>query len=210
MTDDDVDDGRGLRRRSRRRRDGRRRAGRRRRAVVGRRRRPVAHADEPQGAARTARGPVRSAIQRLYRGETQFDFVGRRRMWFTISTVIIVAGIISIILRGGLNLGIEFKGGTEWTVKAPHVTQTQAVNAMQAAGLVDPIVQLLGQGSNQQLNVQADLNKLSAGGSEGRDAQGRAGPGQADPHLAGERRRTASRRSARPGARPSPTRPSRP
>jgi preprotein translocase subunit SecF len=100
-------------------------------------------------------------LQRLYRGETRFDFVGRKKVWFSLSTVIIVAGIISIILRGGLNLGIEFKGGTEWTVKAPHVTQVQATNAMQAAGLTAPIVQLLGQGSNQQLNVQADLNKLS-------------------------------------------------
>jgi preprotein translocase subunit SecF len=111
---------------------------------------------------RASKGPVRSAIQRLYRGETKFDFVGRRRVWFTISTVVIVAGIISLILRGGLNLGIEFKGGTEWTVNAPHVTQTQAVDAMESAGLVDPIVQLLGHGSNQQLNVQADLNRLSA------------------------------------------------
>jgi preprotein translocase subunit SecF len=109
-------------------------------------------AGEPRG-----HGP----LQRLYRGETRFDFVGRKKVWFSLSTVIIVAGIISIILRGGLNLGIEFKGGTEWTVKAPHVTQVQATNAMQAAGLTAPIVQLLGQGSNQQLNVQADLNKLS-------------------------------------------------
>ena len=98
---------------------------------------------------------------RLYRGETTFDFVGRKRTWFTISTLIIVAGIISIILRGGLNLGIEFKGGTEWTVKAPGITQTQATDAMQAAGLTAPVVQLLGQGTHQQLNVQADLNKLS-------------------------------------------------
>ncbi len=118
-------------------------------------------------APRTPRPPRRDgeehgAIRRLYRGETRFDFVARRRVWFSMSSVIIVAGIISLILRGGLNLGIEFKGGTEWTVKAPHVTQTQAVNAMQSAGLVNPIVQLLGQGSNQQLNVQADLNKLSA------------------------------------------------
>ena len=112
---------------------------------------------ERKDRASGAHGP----LQRLYRGETRFDFVGRRRLWFTISTVIIVAGIISIILRGGLNLGIEFKGGTEWTVKAPNVTQTQATDAMQAAGLTSPIVQLLGQGSNQQLNVQADLNKLS-------------------------------------------------
>jgi preprotein translocase subunit SecF len=101
-------------------------------------------------------------LQRLYRGETRFDFVGRRKVWFSISTVIIVAGVISIILRGGLNLGIEFKGGDEWSVLAPNVTQTQAVNAMQAAGLTQPIVQLLGQGAHQQLVVQADLNKLSS------------------------------------------------
>jgi preprotein translocase subunit SecF len=111
----------------------------------------------PGGSSPTHHGPLR----RLYRGETRFDFVGRRRIWFSLSTIIIVAGILSIILRGGLNLGIEFKGGTEWTVKAPGVTQTQAVNAMQAAGLTDPIVELLGHGGNQQLNVQADLNKLS-------------------------------------------------
>jgi preprotein translocase subunit SecF len=100
-------------------------------------------------------------LVRLYRGETRFDFVGRRRAWFTLSTLIIVAGVISIILRGGLNLGIEFKGGTEWTVKAAGVTQVQATNAMTSAGLTQPVVELLGQGANQQLNVQADLNKLS-------------------------------------------------
>jgi preprotein translocase subunit SecF len=101
-------------------------------------------------------------IARLYRGETRFDFVGRRRVWFAISTIIIVAGILSIILRGGLNLGIEFKGGTEWTIAAPNVTQTQATNALAGTGLVDPTVELLGTGSKQTLNVQSDLNKLSA------------------------------------------------
>jgi preprotein translocase subunit SecF len=100
-------------------------------------------------------------IARLYRGETRFDFVGRRRVWFAISTVIILLGVISIILRGGLNLGIEFKGGTEWTIAAPNVTQTQATNAMAGTGLIDPTVELLGTGSKQTLNVQSDLNKLS-------------------------------------------------
>ena len=100
-------------------------------------------------------------IARLYRGETRFDFVGKRRIWFGISTVIIVLGIVSIILRGGLNLGIEFKGGTEWTIAAPGVTQAQAVDALKGTGLVDPTVELLGSGNRQTLNVQADLNKLS-------------------------------------------------
>ena len=100
-------------------------------------------------------------IARLYRGETRFDFVGKRKIWFSISTAIIVAGILSIILRGGLNLGIEFKGGTEWTIAAPGVTQTEAVDAMKGTGLIDPTVQLLGTGSKQTLNVQSDINKLS-------------------------------------------------
>ena len=100
-------------------------------------------------------------IARLYRGETRFDFVGKRKIWFSISTAIIVAGIVSIILRGGLNLGIEFKGGTEWTIAAPGVTQTEAVDAMKGTGLIDPTVQLLGTGSKQTLNVQSDINRLS-------------------------------------------------
>jgi preprotein translocase subunit SecF len=111
---------------------------------------------------RPARPQRQGPLARLYRGETRFDFVGRRKVWFTMSSALIVAGVISIILRGGLNLGIEFKGGIEWTVKAPHITQVQATNAMQAAGLSSPTVQLLGQGANQKLDVQADLNKLSA------------------------------------------------
>jgi preprotein translocase subunit SecF len=100
-------------------------------------------------------------IARLYRGETRFDFVGKRRIWFALSTVIIVLGIVSIIVRGGLNLGIEFKGGTEWTIAAPGITQAQAVDAMKGTGVIDPTVELLGSGGRQTLTVQSDLNKLS-------------------------------------------------
>ena len=100
-------------------------------------------------------------IARLYRGETRFDFVGKRRIWFSISAAIILLGIISIVLRGGLNLGIEFKGGTEWTIAAPGVSQTEAVNALKGTGVIDPTVELLGAGSKQTLNVQSDINRLS-------------------------------------------------
>ncbi|MGD0748046.1 MAG: protein translocase subunit SecF [Acidimicrobiales bacterium] len=109
--------------------------------------------------ARPRRG--HGPIARLYRGETRFDFVGKRRIWFSVSTAIILLGVISIVLRGGLNLGIEFKGGTEWTIAAPGVTQTEATNALKGTGLIDPTVELLGTGSRQTLNVQSDINKLS-------------------------------------------------
>jgi len=75
---------------------------------------------EPSSERHHTPGP----FSRLYRGQTSFDFVGRRRWWFGASGIIIVAGIISLVLSG-LNLGIDFKGGTSWTVSAPGVKKNE-------------------------------------------------------------------------------------
>jgi preprotein translocase subunit SecF len=109
-------------------------------------------------AEATGHGP--GPLRRLYRGETSFDFVGRRKWWFLISAIIIVAGLFSLGFRG-LNLGITFKGGTSWTVLAPGVSQATALSAVEAAGLNQPTVEMLGSGSRQQIEVQADLNSLT-------------------------------------------------
>jgi preprotein translocase subunit SecF len=112
--------------------------------------------------ARPARdGSRNGAFSRLYRGETSFDFVGRRKVWLTVSSIIILAGIVSLGVRG-LNLGITFKGGEAWTVPAPGVTQVQALNAVQKVGLSQPTVEILGTGGHEQVRVTADLNSLSA------------------------------------------------
>jgi len=100
-----------------------------------------------------------NAFVRLYRGETHFDFVGRRRWWYAISGTIIAIGLISLGVKG-LNLGIEFEGGTSWTaVASPPVPSVADVSAnMRAAGLPNPTVQILG---NKTIVVQADLKHLS-------------------------------------------------
>ncbi|MDB4998883.1 MAG: secD, partial [Myxococcaceae bacterium] len=54
----------------------------------------------------------------------QIDFMKRRRLWFAISGVIVLAGAVSLGVRG-LNLGIDFKGGTQVTFKT-HKPYTQA------------------------------------------------------------------------------------
>ncbi len=54
-----------------------------------------------------------NAFQRLFRGETSYDFAGRWRRWFAISGVIIVVGFLSLGFRG-LNFSIDFRGGTVW------------------------------------------------------------------------------------------------
>ena len=98
-----------------------------------------------------------NALSRLYRGLTTFDFVGRRNTWFALSAIVILAGALSLGFRG-LNLGIDFKGGNSWQVVASGIQQSQAVTAVEAAGLVQPSVTILG---GKTINVEADLNSLS-------------------------------------------------
>jgi preprotein translocase subunit SecF len=97
-------------------------------------------------------------LLRLYRGQTSFDFVGRRRWWFLLSSVIIVAGLISFGIRG-FNFGIDFKGGTSWEVSATGISQATVVKAVEGAGLSQPVVEILG---GKTIEVQADLNALPA------------------------------------------------
>jgi preprotein translocase SecF subunit len=57
-------------------------------------------------------------------GKTSIDFMGPRRRWYLISLSVIVIGMLSIPLKGGLNYGIDFTGGTEILVQfqqAPNI-----------------------------------------------------------------------------------------
>ena len=56
-----------------------------------------------------------AGLGRLYRGETTFDFIGRRTIGFAISLLIVVAGAGSLLIQG-LELGIDFRGGVAWEV----------------------------------------------------------------------------------------------
>jgi preprotein translocase subunit SecF len=97
---------------------------------------------------------VRGLWSRLYRGETAFDFVGKRRRWFIASVVVIIVGGLSLGVKG-LNFGIEFKGGTDWQVVAPSVSVNQARSAMSSLGLPDSTITVLG---GKTLDVQANVN----------------------------------------------------
>ena len=61
----------------------------------------------------------------------QIDFMKRRNTWFAISGVIIAASAISLAVRG-LNLGIDFKGGTQITFKTQKGWTTDQVRQVTA------------------------------------------------------------------------------
>jgi preprotein translocase subunit SecF len=55
-------------------------------------------------------------LRRLYRGETHIDFIGRRKLWFAISGLVVLV-CLGLLLTRNLNYGIEFQGGV--SIRAP-------------------------------------------------------------------------------------------
>jgi SecD/SecF fusion protein len=103
-----------------------------------------------------------------------FDYMSHKAWWFTISGVIIVAGLISLFVRGGgdplkgLNYGLEFKQGTRISVAFPkQPTLGDVRSVVSAQGYPDAQIQQTPDVSGTKLpGYQIQTTTLSA------DAQG--------------------------------------
>ena len=60
--------------------------------------------------------------------DSNFDFVSRRKLYYTVSSVIIAAGIISALIKG-FGLGVDFKGGRSYVVRFEKEVSTDDVRA---------------------------------------------------------------------------------
>jgi preprotein translocase subunit SecF len=99
--------------------------------------------------------PRRGSVwSRLYNGETRIDFMGRMRLWFGLSLVLILVGLGSLAVRG-LNLGIDFEGGTVWEAPAGEAGVGEVSDAMASAGLEDAEVQTLSSGDEVRIRVSS-------------------------------------------------------
>lgn len=94
-------------------------------------------------------GRISTFGQHLYEGRVSFDFVGRRKLWYSISAAIVVLAALAFVVRG-FNYGVEFKGGVEFTAKVKVANSASADDMIKgvedadvpAAG--DPTVQTSG------------------------------------------------------------------
>jgi preprotein translocase subunit SecF len=112
----------------------------------------------------------------MYHGETSYDFVGRRRLWFTISGVLVLVSLVSLVVPG-LNFGIDFKGGAVFRVQ-PERTVTEA-QVRDAVGSVAEVVQVTGDNPPQVIvqtetvppaevaRIRAELAKVAGVPSNG-------------------------------------------
>ena len=76
---------------------------------------------------------------RLYTGETSFNIIGNRRRWYVISSVFILMSIGALLIQG-LHLGIEFKGGSSYTVNKSGISVEQARESVADVGIPGEII----------------------------------------------------------------------
>ena len=94
----------------------------------------------------------------------------RRKVWYTISLIVILPGFISLVLFG-LNRGIEFTGGTLWELGFDQpVTTEQINNVLSAQGLSNARVQLADNSAGEPNRVAVIRVKELQQGSAEKDA----------------------------------------
>jgi len=97
-----------------------------------------------------------SGFGRLYRGETTVDYYGKRRGAFIVSGAFMVVTIVALVI-GGLNLGIDFKGGVAWespvtaTLGESEVREVLEANDVETANAK---IQVLAGTEGERIRVQ--------------------------------------------------------
>ncbi|MEV1201804.1 protein translocase subunit SecF [Microbispora rosea] len=83
-------------------------------------------------------------ISRLYRGDINIDFVGKRKIWYGLSVFLLAVSILGLALNG-LNLGVEFRGGSVFDfTRTPGSSIEQVRETVADAGVHQVIVQQAG------------------------------------------------------------------
>jgi preprotein translocase subunit SecF len=89
----------------------------------------------------------RHTLRDLYHEDTYFDFLHRRWRWALVSGILILISVLGFAIRGGLNLGLDFTGGTSWqltAVSAKDVSTAGVRDLVQGMGIEEQKVFILG------------------------------------------------------------------
>jgi preprotein translocase subunit SecF len=84
-------------------------------------------------------------MRQLRRGGFHYNFIGRARLWFILSGVVVVVSVASLAVRE-INLGLEFRGGTafEFQSRNRDLTVSDVRSVLEDAGVENETVQEVG------------------------------------------------------------------
>lgn len=98
--------------------------------------------------------------------DIHIDFMKYRKFWIVVSLAFLAVGVFSIFVHGQLNVGIDFAGGTQLTIKfleEPDLGELRETIA--GAGVSEAQLQLFGEASEHMVIVKAPLVEGSEEGS---------------------------------------------
>lgn len=93
-------------------------------------------------------------LRTLYRGEHSFDFPAMWKKGLAVSVALVIISVAALGIRG-LNLGIEFEGGTSWEVEAPGASVADARDVLSGTDAETGKIQTVGTDS---IRVRADVD----------------------------------------------------
>jgi preprotein translocase subunit SecF len=104
--------------------------------------------------------PRHGFFVRLYTGTGAFEVIGKRKLWFTISGLIVAVALASILLRG-FTFGIDFEGGTKVSMPAATNSGTASVEQVetvfsQALGAAPDSVVIVGSGDSATVQIRSE------------------------------------------------------
>ncbi len=94
---------------------------------------------------------------RLYTGTGAFEVVGRRKLWFAVSGLIIAIAIASIAIRG-FNFGIDFEGGTKVSFPRGDAAVQRVEDVFRTTLGLDPEqVVVVGNGNAATVQIRSEM-----------------------------------------------------
>jgi len=101
----------------------------------------------------------------LYTGKRSFDIVGRQKTWYAVSLVLLILASIGLFGRG-LNVGLEFKGGSEFRVSSVTNVDNFEARGKTAVGTLatgsDVVVTFLSNTNTVRIQTERFDNALTA------------------------------------------------
>jgi len=92
----------------------------------------------------------------FFKKQTSFPFMATRKVWYTLSAVLMIASVVSFATRG-LNLAIDFTGGVSAEAAFSQAADVDAVRSkLAAAGFKEPQVQNFGSSRDIAIRLPPD------------------------------------------------------
>ncbi len=95
----------------------------------------------------------------FFKGETRFPFMATRKVWYTLSAILMIGSIVSFATRG-LDLGIDFTGGISANATFAQTANVDAVRTkLTEAGFREPQVQNFGSSRDITVRLPPDATQ---------------------------------------------------